>query len=65
MHVESGQKVSFQQKEEIVKQTDRFLPVGWFFRAGASTPIAVCEMVRDENAGATERYVKHKMVEGS
>lgn len=65
MQVESGLKVSFQPTQEIARQADRFLPVGWFFRAGGSTPIAVCEMVRDEKAGATERYVKHKMVEGS
>ena len=28
--VESGLEVSFQATEEIVNQTDRFLPVGWF-----------------------------------
>ena len=59
--VESGFEVSFQPSEEIVNQTDRFLPVGWFWRAGVSTPAAVCEMVSEERSGSTERYTKHKM----
>ena len=61
MQVESGLKVSFQPTEEIASQTDRFLPVGWFWRAGASTPSAVCEMVWEERPGDTKRYVKHTM----
>ena len=61
MQVESGLEVSFQPTEEIANQTDRFLPVGWFWRAGASTPLAVCEMVWEERPGDTARYVKHKM----
>ncbi len=61
MQVESGLEVSFQPTQEIANQTDRFLPVGWFWRAGASTPVAVCEMVSEERTGDTERYVKHKM----
>ena len=40
--VESGMEVSFRPTEEIADQTDRFLPVGWFWRACASTPSAVC-----------------------
>lgn len=58
VQVESGLEVFFQPTEEIANQTDRFLPVGWFWRAGASTPTAVCEMVGEERAGETERYVK-------
>ena len=65
MQVESGFVVSFQPTEEIANQTDRFLPVGWFWRAGASTPSAVCEMVWDEIAGDTERYPQHKMLKES
>ena len=65
MQVESGLEVSFQSTEEIANQTDRFLPVGWFWRAGASAPSAVCEMVWDERPGDTERYGKHKMLKGS
>jgi hypothetical protein len=61
MQVESGLEVSFQPTEEIACQTDRFLPVGWIWRAGASTPAAACEMVSEERPGDTERYVKHKM----
>ena len=61
MQVESGLVVSFQPTEEIANQTDRFLPVGWFWRAGASTPVAVCEMISEERPGDTARYVKHKM----
>ena len=63
--VESGLEVSFQPTEEIANQTDRFLPVGWFWRAGASTPSAVCEMVWEERPGDTERFVKHKMPKGN
>ena len=61
IQVESGLEVSFQPTEEITNQSDRFLPVGWFWRAGASAPTAVCEMVREEGAGGTERDGKHKM----
>ena len=59
--VESGLEVSFQPSEEIANQTDRFLPVGWYWRAGAAAPSAVCEMARDERPGDTEGYGKHKM----
>ena len=65
MQVESGLAVSFQPTQEIANQTDRFLPVGWFWRAGASTAVAVCEMVQEERAGETGRYGKHKMLKGS
>ena len=60
MQVESGLKVSFRSTEEIANQTDRFLPVGWFWRGGASTPVAACEMVWEEGQGDTERHGKHK-----
>ena len=65
MQVESGLEVSFQPMEEIANQTDRFLAVGWFWRAGASTPLAVCEMVWEERPGDAERYGKHKMLKGN
>jgi hypothetical protein len=61
MQVESGLAVSFRPADEIAGQADRFLPVGWFWRAGESTPSAVCEMVREEGPGDTQRYGKHKM----
>jgi hypothetical protein len=61
MQVESGLKVSFQPAEEIASKADRFIAVGWFWRGGAPTPSAVCEMVREEWPGDTARYVKHKM----
>jgi hypothetical protein len=60
MQVESGLQVSFQPSEEIVNQTNRFMPVGWVWRADAPTPSAVCEMVWEEEAGGTERHTKHK-----
>jgi hypothetical protein len=65
LQVESGLEVSFQPTEEIANQANRFLPVGWFWRVGASTPSAVCEMVWDERPGDPERYGKHKMLKGS
>ncbi len=61
MQVESGLEVSFRPSDEIANQTDRFLPVGWYWHAGASTPVTACEMDREEGQGDTERYVKHKM----
>ena len=60
MQVESGLAVSFQSTEEIASQSERFLPVGWLWRAGESAPSAVCEMVSEARLGATERYDKHK-----
>ena len=65
MQVESGLEVFFQPAEEIANQADHFLPVGWFWRAGASTPVAVCEMVQEETAGESGRYGKHKMLKGN
>jgi hypothetical protein len=59
--VESGLAVTFRPAEEIAGQADHFLPVGWFWRDGASAPSAVCEMVRAAGPGDTQRYDKHKM----
>jgi hypothetical protein len=61
MQVESGLKVSFHPSEEIANQTDRFLPVGWFWRDGEATPVAACEMVQGDSPDDKGRYVKHKM----
>ncbi len=60
VQVESGLEVSFQPTTDIANQTDRFLPVGWFWRAGASTIAAVCEMVREEGSDDAQLYIKHK-----
>jgi hypothetical protein len=60
IQVEAGLAVSFQPTAEIANQSERFLPVGWVWRAGASAPSAVCEMVRDESSGDMQRYGKHK-----
>jgi len=65
VQVESGLEVSFQPTNEIALQAERFLPVGWLWRAGVATPLAVCEMVSreagpgDEEAPSTKH--KHKM----
>ena len=64
MQVESGLEVSFRPAEEIANRADRFLPVGWYWRAGASIPAAVCEMAWEERPGDTQRYEKHKMPKG-
>jgi hypothetical protein len=65
MQVESGLVVSFQPTHEIENRIDRFLPVGWIWRSGASTPLAVCEMLREERPGEAARYDKHKMPKGN
>ncbi|MEO7889391.1 MAG: hypothetical protein ABIW19_05250 [Vicinamibacterales bacterium] len=61
MQVESGLAVSFRPAAEIAGQTDRFLPVAWFWRDGASTPSAACEMVQAEGPEDGPRSDKHKM----
>ena len=65
VQVESGLEVSFQATEEIANLKDRYLPVGWFWHDGASTPLAVCEMAGDEEPDNTKRYVKHKMLKAN
>jgi len=62
VQVESGLEVSFQPMQKIANQIDRYLPVGWLWRAGASTPVAVCEMVGEEKPGDTQCFGKHKML---
>ncbi|MDZ4811517.1 MAG: hypothetical protein SGI99_02740 [Pseudomonadota bacterium] len=61
MQVESGSEVSFQSRQEIVGQTDRFLPVGWIWHAGAPIPVASCEMVENESLDDEDRRIQHKM----
>ena len=61
MQVESGLEVSFQPRQEIANQANRFLPVGWVWRAGESAPSAVCEMVHEARPGDSEFYAKHTM----
>lgn len=61
MQVESGLNVSFLPVHEVAKQTSRFLPVGWLWRAGASTPVAACEMDGEEEPGDKTSRIKHKM----
>ena len=61
MQVESGMEVTFKRTDEVAGQANRFLPVGWVWRAGAASPASACEMVWDEGQGDTKREVKHKM----
>ena len=59
MQVESGLDVSFQPMADIASRQDRFLSVGWCWRAGAAATVAACEMSPDEEDGGTS--IKHKM----
>lgn len=61
VQVEAGLQVSFQPRQKIASQTDRFLPVGWVWRDDTATPVAVCEMVSGNDPLHPGRYVKHKM----
>ena len=65
MQVESGLQVSFKPTEEIANQSDQFLPVAWFWRAGATSISAACEMAWDLSPDETERHGKHKMIKGN
>lgn len=65
MQVESGLQVSFKPTQEIANQRDRFLPVAWFWRAGATSISAACEMAWDLSPDETERHGKHKMIKGN
>lgn len=62
MQVESGLQVSFKPTEEIANQSNRFLPVAWFWRAGAKSIAAACEMVWDISPDEKERRGKHNMI---
>ncbi len=61
MQIESGLEVSFQFSAGIASQTERFLPVGWFWRAGGPTPLAACEMAQNDLPSDGELAVKYKM----
>ena len=61
MQVESGLEVSFQHMEEIENQENRFLRVGWCWRAGETKPVAACEMVREADEEDIEQYTQHKI----
>ena len=61
VQVESRLAVSFQPTTQNFNHVDRFLPVGWFWRKGASTISAACEMEEEETPGDDEHSVKHKM----
>ncbi len=61
MQIESGSEVTFQSSQEIARQTSRFLPVGWIWQAGASQPVAACEMAEYESLDDEGRRIQHKM----
>lgn len=61
MQVESGLDVSFRPSADIAAQNDQFLPTGWYWRAGASTPVAACEMAPEDEEDTGKTSTKHKM----
>jgi len=61
VQVEAGLEVSFQPARDLEDQEDRFLPVGWIWRSGTSTPVSVCEMISEGGSGDKELSTKHKM----
>lgn len=61
LQVESGCKVSFQNRDEVTHQTNRFVPVAWRWRDGVLATAAVCEMVTDEGVDGSGKLTKHKM----
>ena len=63
IQVESGRKVSFQPKEQIESQADRYLAVAWRWQAGVVAPASACEMVREDGPEGADQRVKHKMLD--
>ena len=61
IQVESGLEVSFHATEEMARQADRFLAVGWVWRANVPAPVSVCKMAWEEGQGETERNARHDM----
>lgn len=60
VQVESGLEVSFRPLQETLSDQDKcFVPVGWFWRAGAATPLAMCNMVCIINPADRLHYRKH------
>jgi hypothetical protein len=51
VQIESALEVSFKSIMHVSDQGERFLPVGWVWRAGASTESATCEMVFEDGFG--------------
>ena len=62
MQVESGLEVSFQPAEDIANREDRFLSVGWCWRAGAPATVTACEMAPDDEDEGAGTSIKHKMM---
>jgi len=56
LQVESGLEVSFRSSVEIGNQLDRFLPVGWFWRENALTPLGYCHTVCEKQGTDTQHY---------
>ena len=61
VQIESALEVSFKSIMAVSDQGERFLPVGWIWRAGASSVSAACEMVFEGGHGDSVCEVKHKM----
>ena len=61
VQIESALEVSFKSIMAVSDQGERFLPVGWVWRAGACSVSAACEMVFEDGFGDSVCEVKHKM----
>jgi hypothetical protein len=61
MQVESGLEVSLRPIQDIESQSERFLTVGWFRRAGGPVPSTACEGVQSDSPSDGGPPVKHKM----
>ena len=60
MQVESGLEVTFQSAEQLARTAPDFVPVGWFWRDGASSPLAMCKMGCVKRPGDTMHYSEHQ-----
>lgn len=63
--VEGGLEVWFVPTPSVALHAERFLPVGWCWRAGASSTAAACEMVWEDRQVEAQSGARHKSLQGN
>lgn len=60
LQVESGLEVTFQTAEQLARTAANFVPVGWFWRDGAPSPLSMCKMACITRPNDTRHYSQHQ-----